>query len=167
MIENLWKIYEANKEWIKFADTKAIAFIAIIGVIFNVLYKIADEIISLSNYNIVKILYGVSIVLLVVSLLLSVYCLLPRTSKTDGDDVNLIYYKSINDNFDSEEKYCDAINNENINFKGQLCVQNYQLASVATTKYSIVKWSLILFAAGFVLIIIFMFLLKMGWSFDV
>lgn len=167
MIENLWKIYEANKEWIKFADTKAIAFIAIIGVIFNVLYKIADEIISLSNYNIVKILYGVSIVLFVVSLLLSVYCLLPRTSKTDGDDVNLIYYKSINDNFDSEEKYCDAINNENINFKGQLCVQNYQLASVATTKYSIVKWSLILFAAGFVLIIIFMFLLKMGWSFDV
>ena len=114
MIENLWKIYEANKEWIKFADTKAIAFIAIIGVIFNVLYKIADEIISLSNYNIVKILYGVSIVLLVVSLLLSVYCLLPRTSKTDGADVNLIYYKSINDNFDSEEKYCDAINNENL-----------------------------------------------------
>ena len=99
--------------------------------------------------------------------MLSVYCLLPRTSKTDGDDVNLIYYKSINDNFDSEEKYCDAINNENINFKGQLCVQNYQLARVATTKYSIVKWSLILFAAGFVLIIIFMFLLKMGWSFDV
>ena len=54
MIENLWKIYEANKEWIKFADTKAIAFIAIIGVIFNVLYKIADEIISLSNYNLIK-----------------------------------------------------------------------------------------------------------------
>ena len=29
MNEDLWKIYEANKEWIKFADTKAIAFIAI------------------------------------------------------------------------------------------------------------------------------------------
>ncbi len=26
MIDNLWKIYNANKEWIKFADTKAIAF---------------------------------------------------------------------------------------------------------------------------------------------
>jgi len=167
MTEDLWKIYDANKEWIKFADTKAIAFIAIIGVLFNGLYKIADEIISLSNYNIVKILYCASIVLLVGSLLLSVYCLLPRTSKTEGTDVNLIYYKSINDNFDSEEKYCDAINDENINFKGQLCVQNYQLASVAMTKYSIVKLSLILFAAGFVLIIIFMFLLKMGWSFDV
>ena len=106
MIEKLWKIYEVNKEWIKFADTKAIAFIAIIGVIFNILFKVTDEIVSLSNYNIVKILYGISIFLLSVSLLLSVCCLCPRTSKTDTvDKKNVIYYKSINDNFENENDY--------------------------------------------------------------
>ena len=45
---DLWKIYDVNKEWIKFADTKSIAFIAIIGVIFNILFTIADKILILN-----------------------------------------------------------------------------------------------------------------------
>ena len=84
---------EANKEWIKFADTKAIAFIAIIGVLFNFLYSIKDKFLCLSNYHIFKILYFASFVLLAISLLCSVYCLLPRTSKTDIVEKNVIYYK--------------------------------------------------------------------------
>ena len=47
MTDDLWKIYNANKDWIKFSDTKAIAFIAIIGILFNVLFNIIDEIIIL------------------------------------------------------------------------------------------------------------------------
>lgn len=47
MKEDLWKIYDANKEWIKFADAKAIAFIAIIGVIFSIFYGICGELFSL------------------------------------------------------------------------------------------------------------------------
>jgi hypothetical protein len=163
MIEKLWKIYEVNKEWIKFADTKAIAFIAIIGVIFNILFKVTDEIVSLSNYNIVKILYGISIFLLSISLLLSVCCLCPRTSKTDTvDKKNVIYYKSINDNFENENDYFSELKESDANFDEQLSAQIYQLAKVATKKYCIVKWSLRLFAISFVLIIILMTLLKIG-----
>ena len=55
MIEKLWKIYEVNKEWIKFADTKAIAFIAIIGVIFNILFKVTDEMIILKMKMIILV----------------------------------------------------------------------------------------------------------------
>ena len=167
MFDNLWKIYDANKEWIKFADTKAIAFIAIIGILFNILFNVADEILILNNYNIVKILYVISIVLLSVSLLFSVCCLCPRTSKTDIVDNNVIYYKAINDNFKNEKEYYNAVKDAEDCFDKHLSLQNYQLAKVATTKYSIVKWSLILFAAGFMVIIILMVLLKMGWSFDV
>lgn len=154
MIENLWKIYEANKEWIKFADTKAIAFIAIIGVLFNFLYSIKDKFICLSNYHIFKILYFGSFGLLALSLLCSVYCLLPRTSRTDIVDNNVIYYNAINDNFKDEKEYYNAIKDAKKNFGEQLSIQNYQLAKVATKKYSIVRVSLILFSLGFLAILI-------------
>ena len=161
MKENLWKIYNANKEWIKFADTKAIAFIAIIGVIFNIFFSIKDEIIKLSNCNIVKILYIVSIVLLSFSLLFSIYCLMPRTSKTEEEKSTIIYYKSITDNFKSEKEYYEAVKNVK-NFEEELSGQNYQLANVATKKYSIVKISLILFALGVLILLIFIINLIMG-----
>ena len=157
MIENLWKIYETNKEWIKFADTKAIAFIAIIGVLFNFLYTIKDKFLCLSNYHIFKILYFASFGLLALSLLCSVFCLLPRTSKTDIVDNNVIYYKAINDNFKDEKEYYNAIKDAKNNFEEQLSVQNYQLAKVASKKYSIVKVSLILFSLGFLAILIIVF----------
>lgn len=157
MIEHLWKIYEANKEWIKFADTKAIAFIAIIGVLFNFLYSIKDKFLFLSNFHFFKILYFASFVLLAISLLCSVYCLLPRTSKTDIVDNNVIYYKAINDNFKDEKEYYNAVKCSKDSFEEQLSAQNYQLAKVATKKYSIVKVSLILFSLGFLAILIIVF----------
>ena len=162
MIDNLWKIYNANKEWIKFADTKAIAFIAIIGIFFNILFNVTDEILILSNFNIVKILYVISIGLLSLSLLLSICCLYPRINRTEVVENNLIYYKSINDNFKNEKEYYDAVKGTTCGLDEQLIAQNYQLAKVATTKYSIVKWALILFATGFVVIMLLMVLLKMG-----
>ena len=164
--DDYWKIYNTNKEWIKFADTKAIAFMAIIGVIFNFVYKINEDILCLNNYNILKIVYFTSIALLSISLLLSIYCLIPRTSKTDTEDNNIIYYKAINDNFENEEKYYETVQNVK-DFKKQLNIQNYQLATVAVKKYSIVKLSLIFFAGGFIAISIFVILLTLGVSFNV
>ena len=166
MKEDLWKIYGANKEWIKFADTKAIAFIAIIGVIFNIFFSIKDEIIKLNNFNIVKMFYFASIVLLSLSLLFSIYCLIPRTSKTEDEKFNVIYFKGITDNFKNQNEYCDAIKKID-DFEEKVCGQNYQLANVATEKYSIVKWSLILFALGFSILLMFIICLIMGWSFNV
>lgn len=125
MIDNLWKIYNANKEWIKFADTKAIAFIAIIGIFFNILFNVTDEILILSNFNIVKILYVISIGLLSLSLLLSICCLYPRINRTEVVENNLIYYKSINDNFKNEKEYYDAVNGTNCGLDEQLIAQNY------------------------------------------
>ena len=162
MRDNLWKIYNANKEWIKFADTKAIAFIAIIVILFNILFNMIDEILILSNLNIVKILYVISIVALSSSLLLSICCLFPRTGGNDMADNNVIYYKAINDNFKNEKEYYAAVKDSCCGFDEQLSAQNYQLAKVATTKYSIVKWALILFAISFALIVILLVLLKMG-----
>ncbi|WP_427831892.1 Pycsar system effector family protein [Methanobrevibacter intestini] len=150
---DLWKIYDVNKEWIKFADTKSIAFIAIIGVIFNILFTIADKILILNNYNIIKILFVGFVVFLFISLLLSVCCLMPRTSKTDG---NVIYYKSIADNFNDEQDYCDTLKSiDNDEFKTQLSSQVYQLAIVANRKYSIVKWALRFFGGGIILFLLF------------
>lgn len=162
MTDDLWKIYNANKDWIKFSDTKAIAFIAIIGILFNVLFNIIDEIIILSNFNIIKILYFISIGLLSFSLLFSICCLCPRTGRHDRVDNNVIYYETINNDFKNEKEYYDAVKDSFCDFEEQLCAQNYQLAKIATIKYSFVKWALILFAFGFILIILLMILLKVG-----
>ena len=164
--EDYWKIYGAQKEWIKFADTKAIAFIAIIGVLFNFIYKINDQINCLSNTNILKLTYFLSIALLSISLILSVCCLIPRTSETNPKDKNIIYYKAVNDNFKNETEYYNAVIKVK-NFEEQINIQNYQLAKVATKKYLIVKWSLRLFKFGFIAILIFTILITFGVSFHV
>lgn len=163
--KDYWKIYDANKEWIKFADTKAIAFTAIIGVIFNFIYTVNKQIVCLSNYNTLKIIYFISIILLTSSLILSVCCLIPRTSKTT-ENKNIIYYKSINDNFNNEYEYYNAVKKVK-DFDEQINSQNYQLGKVATKKYCIVKWSLILFKLGFIAILIFTICLTFGVSFNV
>ena len=159
MKDDLWKIYDANKEWIKFADTKAIAFIAIIGVIFNIFYRICDELFSLKNANIIKVLFILGIVLLLISLVLSVISMFPRSSKANK---NIIYYKSVNDNFDNEEEYYNEIKISENSLCKQLSYQNYQLSVVATKKYHIVKYVLITFVIGFVLSTICVLLFKVG-----
>ena len=159
MKDDLWKIYDANKEWIKFADTKAIAFIAIIGVIFNIFYRICDELFSLENANIIKVLFILGIVLLFISLVLSVISMFPRSSKANK---NIIYYKSVNDNFDNEEEYYNEIKISENSLCKQLSYQNYQLSVVATKKYLIVKYVLITFVIGFVLSTICVLLFKVG-----
>lgn len=159
MNEDLWKIYEANKEWIKFADTKAIAFIAIIGVIFNIFYGICDELFSLKNANNIKLLFIMGVVFLLISLVFSVISMFPRSSKVNK---NIIYYKSVNDNFDSEEEYYNEIKISKNNLCKQLSYQNYQLSVVATKKYRIVKCVLITFVIGFVLSTICVLLFKIG-----
>ncbi|WP_295114537.1 Pycsar system effector family protein [uncultured Methanobrevibacter sp.] len=159
MKDDLWKIYDANKEWIKFADTKAIAFIAIIGVIFNIFYRICDELFSLENANIIKVLFILGIVLLLISLVLSVISMFPRSSKANK---NIIYYKSVNDNFDNEEEYYNEIKISENSLCKQLSYQNYQLSVVATKKYLIVKYVLITFVIGFVLSTICVLLFKVG-----
>ena len=69
--------------------------------------------------------------LLSVSLLLSVCCLCPRTSKTDTvDKKNVIYYKSINDNFENENDYFSELKESDANFDEQLSAQIYQLAKL-------------------------------------
>lgn len=159
MKDDLWKIYDANKEWIKFADTKAIAFIAIIGVIFNIFYRICNELFSLENANIIKVLFILGIVLLLISLVLSVISMFPRSSKANK---NIIYYKSVNDNFDNEEEYYNEIKISENSLCKQLSYQNYQLSVVATKKYLIVKYVLITFVIGFVLSTICVLLFKVG-----
>ena len=159
MKDDLWKIYDANKEWIKFADTKSIAFIAIIGVIFNIFYRICDELFSLENANIIKVLFILGIVLLLISLVLSVISMFPRSSKANK---NIIYYKSVNDNFDNEEEYYNEIKISENSLCKQLSYQNYQLSVVATKKYLIVKYVLITFVIGFVLSTICVLLFKVG-----
>ena len=78
--DDLWKIYEANKEWIKFADTKAIAFIAIIGVIFNILYKIGSCVIYSRN------------IFLYISYFGSILCLILFINKESCDPPLIIKY---------------------------------------------------------------------------
>lgn len=162
--EYLWKIYDANKEWIKFADTKAIAFIAIIGVIFNVLYNMKSFVFCLENNNIIKIFYIFSIVFLFLSLILSVCCLIPR--KSEVKDKNIIYYESISKNFSNEEEYHSEIKNKK-NYTSHLISQIYQLANVASDKYCTVKISLILFSFGIFVFVLFLLFSCLGWSFNV
>lgn len=154
--EDLWKIYDANKEWIKFADTKAIAFIAIIGVIFNILYKMGSCVIYSQNIFLYISYFG-SIICLIISLFCSINCLSPRKSKTKK---NIIYYESIYDNFKNEDEYHNEIVDANIN--KHLSSQVYQLAKVAHKKYGIVKKSLIFFGFGIVLIILFFSIIWLG-----
>ena len=154
--DDLWKIYEANKEWIKFADTKAIAFIAIIGVIFNILYKIGSCVIYSRNIFLYISYFG-SILCLIFSLFFSIYCIFPRKSETKK---NIIYYESICVNFKNENQYHNEIVDANIN--KQLSSQVYQLAKVAHKKYCIVKKSLIFFGLGIGLIIMFFSIIWLG-----
>lgn len=154
--KDLWTIYDENKEWIKFADAKAIAFIAVIGVIFNILYSIKDYVYCTDSLMI-KAGYSLTFIFLSLSLFCSVICLIPRTSKSDK---NIIYYKAINDNFSNEKEYVNETKNigeDSLN--NQLSIEIYQLAKVANKKYKIINCSLKLFCVGILTFLIFSILL--------
>ena len=155
MEEDLWKIYDTNKEWVKFAESKAIGFIVIIGVVLNIFFNnIKDDFMCLSNYNIFKWLYLISLIFFLISLFCLIYCLIPKNTKTGSEKRNVIYYKSINDNFKNENDYYHHAINHSEDFKENLCTQIYQLAKVATNKYSIVKLALISFLFGIIILIL-------------
>ncbi|MBE6494105.1 MAG: hypothetical protein E7Z84_05820 [Methanosphaera stadtmanae] len=150
--KDLWTIYDENKEWIKFADAKAIAFIAVIGVIFNILYSIKDYVYCADSL-VIKGGYIITFIFFSLSLFSSVFCLIPRTSKSDN---NIIYYKSISEYYSNEKEYVDEIKIiEEDKFKEQISVQIYQLAKVANKKYRIINWSLTLFCLGILTFLIF------------
>lgn len=150
--KDLWTIYDVNKEWIKFSDTKAIAFIAVIGVIFNILYSMKDYVYCTDSL-VIKGGYILTLIFLSLSLFSSVFCLIPRTSKSDN---NIIYYKFINEYYSNEKEYVNETKTiDEDKFKEQVSVQIYQLAKVANKKYRIIKWSLTLFCLGILTFLIF------------
>ena len=163
--KDYWEIYDSIESSIKFADTKAIAFIGIIGILLNFFQKQLMEVLTLPATNSLKILCIISIFSLISSLILSILCLYPR--KSDETDKNAFYYKSIAKNF-SEKEYCKYLHEiPNKTFNEQLNVQIYQLATVCDEKYKYVKYSLRLFIIGIGLLILLLILLYFNISTDV
>jgi hypothetical protein len=154
--KDYWQIYNAIESSIKFADTKAMSFIGIIGIILTILQKRLVDILKLPPTNSIKILCVISVVLLIGSVICSILCLYPQKSKTEK---NAFYYKSIAKNFD-EERYCEYLNEiSNETFDKQLSIQIYQLATVCDKKYKFVKWSLWFFISGIAFLILLLFYL--------
>ncbi|MEE0942221.1 MAG: DUF5706 domain-containing protein [Methanobrevibacter sp.] len=162
--EDYWKIYHLTESWIKFADTKAIAFLGIIGIILTIFIKNFKIFSELPITNTIKLLSLISVGLLIISVFFSILCLYPQ--KSDKIEKNAFYYNAISHNFkqDSYGKYLDELNEET--FYNQLSVQIFQLASVCDKKYCYVEKSLKFFIWGGVVLFILLLCLYFNISFD-
>ena len=150
--KDYWQIYNAIESSIKFADTKAISFIGIIGILLTLFQKQLVNILILPPTNPIKILSIISIALLLGSIICSILCLYPR--KSDETEKNAFYYKSIAKNFD-EKRYCKYLYElPSETFDKQIGMQIYQLATVCDKKYRYVKWSLRFFISGIAFLIL-------------
>ncbi len=145
--ENLWKTYEAINELVRFADTKATAILAVNGVIAGFYFSNIGTLqaILLQKPTTLAPLLMVAGFLLISSGF-SAYCIVPRLKVNKSKC--LVLFCDIAD-FSSADEYEKAIQNEMTDDKVEkyLVDQIWATSKIATTKYSAVTTSIIIFVA--------------------
>lgn len=145
-LESIWKTYSSILEWIKFSDTKAAVILTANGVILSITYSNISKFFSLLFVNSYSIIFFISlligIILSITSIVYSIKCLVPRTNTEKNNKPNLIYFKDINDHFDSSKQYAKTATKLFFNeseLKDQLFIQIFVNSKIATIKYEKVE----------------------------
>lgn len=151
--ENLWKIYDTNKDWIKFSDSKAVALLGISGVILSIIFSNINKFLTLiQNYIFGMMIIGICC--LIFSIVFAMFCLYPRTSKTDKNKKSVVYYKDIAEGFNNYDEFFKKCK-KNLNPENMdeiLSKQIYEISIVANNKYKRVRTSIFFFGVGTLLL---------------
>lgn len=161
--EFLWRVHNYTNEYIRFADTKAVAIIAwagaLIGAMFskNAQLHFLDGKLWSSSTSLVAWATLLAYVLLAAAFGVAVFVLTPRLTRGDNSPQpnELIYWESIRQ-FKSAGDYLDAVTNAGDEVR---CVGShlYVLAGISRRKYRLLLASIPLAGVGTLLAIYVLF----------
>jgi hypothetical protein len=147
MMEHLRKTYETINEFIRFADTKAVAIMATDGVIAGLFFSNISTLQPLLSQNYLSFaLFIASVVFMLLSAGAAAYCIFPRLKRNNNEC--LIFFGDIA-KFKTAENYSKAVTKELTDEKieSQLIDQIWANSKIATSKYCAVKVSISCFVA--------------------
>ena len=154
--DELWNIYNIQKDWISISDAKAVAIIGIYGVIGTILIPDFLSWINSDGFNIYTFI-GLTVLLIIPfsSLVLSFLTIIPRL-KSDRNN-SIIYYQKIAKNFTNPESYYEAaslaISSDNNSYEKEISSQIWNLSKIAELKYRYISFAMILLLLSFILTI--------------
>jgi len=162
--ENLWKTYEAINQFIRFADTKATAILAVNGVIAGFYFSNTGTVQTiLEQKPLAFIPLAVAMTSIVISVVFCAYCIIPRLKMNKSNC--LIFFFDIAKNYPTARDYEKAIKEEISDEKIEkyLADQIWVNSKIAVKKYLAVDLSTILFVVTVIASIVFVFMAFWRW----
>ena len=146
-IEQLWRIYAAINEWIRFADTKAAALLALNGVLVAAAVSpLKEEWNFLTNHPTVLVLLTLCGVSLFVSAFYCLKCIQPklRIKPAPASSTSLIFFEDIAV-YESAELYGNAalaLSKQEGAFN-EISKQVWAVSQVAHAKHRQIHWAVL------------------------
>lgn len=161
-MEDLWKIYDTENEWIRYSDTKSNLIITVYGVVLTLIYSNANSVyIEITKSNTLFILSILSIILAIMSFYYAVKCISPilNLNKSKTKVKSIIYFGGITNL--TKEDFKNSIKVKG-NIENELIDQIYINANIANSKFVNVKKSIQFFALTIILtfIMLIFYLIK-------
>ena len=157
--ENLWKTYEAINQFIRFADTKATAILAVNGVIAGFYFSNIGTIQTILEQKPIAFMpLAVAMASVVISVVFSAYCIIPRLKMNKSNC--LIFFYDIAKNYPTASDYEKAIKEEISDEKidKYLADQIWANSKIAVKKYNAVDLSIVFFVVTVIASIVFGFM---------
>lgn len=158
---DLMSILSQINQWIVNCDTKASILLALIGVIFGIVFSneclfsaIVSQFSFSFEYNSLILIKAIIVIILGVLFLIRVIC--PNFNFIPSNEESLIFFASISRN--SKEKYRDKIKGQNYSLQDDLISQIHINAEICTKKFENYNCGLLCIIGGFVYIIIWILL---------
>jgi len=154
--EKYWNILLYNVEWLRYSETKATVILTVYGVLFTILFTNSTSVFQeigkscwLISLSIISGLLSVS------SIFFSFRCIDPILKNPNPKSI--IYFGHIAEKFKNYSEYFEhskQIISNNESFIEQISEQIYVNSKIAWKKFTRVTWSLRLFIANLILILI-------------
>ncbi len=152
-LESLWKTYDTINNWIRFSDTKAVAIIAIFGVIISFLSSNITDVkyFILTAGQGILLIIGIGVICASLSMSFCIRCLTPRLKVKVPS--SLIFFAHVAKNFENPDDYEKSVKET---FKDeeqmitQIANQVWANSKVAQQKYNNVVCSIRFFCCSLV-----------------
>jgi hypothetical protein len=162
--DHLWKIYESTSELIRFSDTKATALLAINGIIAGLYFSNVTVLREALSHRLISIVPLTSaIILILVSLYFSAWCIFPRLNRNAGCD--LVFFGDIVTAHKTANEYEVALREAFKNNEGlftQLSHEIYEISGIAEKKYKAVKRAILFLVLALLTSLVFMLTAILG-----
>ncbi|WP_139231206.1 Pycsar system effector family protein [Halostagnicola kamekurae] len=140
------KSYEHLDSYVKYADKKASVLLsgllAFLALYVNFIFSVSEQ--WNTSFNIVS---GLTILLGLIAITISGFVVYPRTPDKER---GFFLWESILDRNTPEDYYDDLKSLDDYEVVEEVVWQNYQLAKVADSKYSLIRLSIIIGSSSFV-----------------